>query len=798
MKSTIYPLVLVLLGMAKAGFASPLSIDVSASPSPVGASPYGPGTVTNPQGQELTLDSRSFFLGGQPWIPVVGEFHYARYPRNEWRDELLKMKAGGINTVSTYVFWIHHEEEQGKFDWSGQRSLRDFLTLCQEVGLKAFVRMGPWCHGEARNGGFPDWVQNSGANLRSNDPAFLKLVEPFFKEQAKQMEGLLWKDGGPVVGIQLDNENGNGDYLLTLKDMARADGVDVPFYAMTGWQGGVPSAGLLPLFGGYVDGFWGGSHEEYRREVIFSDVRAVNDLGAQLITRNPDNSKKLAQFPYACVEIGPGMMSGYGKRIKIVPDDAAAMALAKLGSGNNMPGYYMFHGGTNPEGKLSTLHEDHPNQLPVKNYDFQTALGADGQVREQFHLLRQQHLFLQDFGSSLARMPAYFPGQRPANLNDFDTLRWDMRSDGKTGFLFFNNRQPYEPLPEHKDVQFEVKTATGSLLIPRHPTTIPSGSYGIWPVNLDCGGVTLEYATTQPLCRIAASNGVVYFFAALDGIAPELLLRAGTNKVQVTAGNSENLGEAVRVYNLKPGTTPVASVTKANKSSVSFVVLTPEQGRELYRASFAGSDRAILSGATVLDDGNALRLQANSPGDLMFSVFPPVMGLKSGTAKLKGQGDGIFTRFAPTNLRAPTPLNVPSALVQPAGPKATSLRGTDEATWQDAAVYKLSIPASAANRHVLLNIHYIGDAARLYVGDKLFDDNFYNGDPFPLALWRIPATDWPNIHLKVLPFSDGLMGRLPDFATEKIKTARANGTLDQITTTTSEQLEWRLTSTSPR
>ena len=201
------------------------------------------------------------------------------------------MKAGGINTVSTYVFWIHHEEEQGKFDWSGQRSLRDFLRLARKRGLKVIVRMGPWCHGEVRNGGFPDWVQNSGTQLRKNDPAFLELVEPLYAQEAEQMQGLLWKDGGPVIGVQFDNECDHADYLLALKEMARAAGVDVPFYTITGWQGGLPNKELIPLFGGYADGFWGGSREDYRKEFLFTDVRAMNDLGAQLTEQKPGQQR---------------------------------------------------------------------------------------------------------------------------------------------------------------------------------------------------------------------------------------------------------------------------------------------------------------------------------------------------------------------------------------------------------------------------------------------------------------------------------------------------------------------------
>jgi hypothetical protein len=772
--------------------AAPLTIDLTTPIPPASASPYGPGTVTDPQGHTITADNRSFFLDGKPWIPVCGEFHYSRYPRAEWRDELLKMKAGGINVVSTYVFWIHQEEVKDQFDWTGQRSLRDFLQLCQQLGLKAFVRMGPWCHGEVRNGGFPDWIQNSGTKLRSTDPAFLALVKPLYEEEAKQMQGLLWKDCGPVIGIQLDNECSRADYLLALKAMAQSVGVDVPYYAVTGWQGGLPDKNLIPLFGGYADGFWGGRLENYRKEFLFSNLRATNDLGAQLTDRNPANTRLIAQFPYACVEIGPGMMSSYTKRIKIIPDTVAAMALAKLGCGNNMPGYYMYQGGINPDGKLSTLQEDHPNPMPVKDYDFQTALGACGQVRDQFHLLLQQHLFLQDFGPALARMPAFFPDQKPASLGDFDTLRWDMRSDGTSGFLFYSNEQPYIPLPEHKGVQFQIKTGAGTLLIPREPVTIPTGGYGIWPVNLDCDGVLLQYATAQPLCRIDAGGGlVVYFFAALDGIIPEFALRKNGAHTTGIVGAQEAGGE-VRAYQLN--TNAAIRVTKPNGGAVQFVVLTPEQARHVWRTSFAGQDRLILSNATVLTDGTTLRLQSDNVNNLAMSIFPPVPGVTVGTTALTGTTNWIFKRFnLATAIAQPPAINVAVTQEHPPGPGATSLKGTDEETWNDAAVYKLNIPSAAENRRLILNIHYIGDAARLYIGNKLYDDNFFNGDPFAIALWRIPADQWPAIHLKILPYSDALEPRLPSQAQSMVAAAKAGSTLDRVTITTADQLEATVT-----
>ena len=69
---------------------------------------------------------------GECWIPIMGEIHYGRVNREIWKDELLKIKAGGITVIAAYVFWIFHEEEEGQFNFTGNYDLRHFLTLIQE------------------------------------------------------------------------------------------------------------------------------------------------------------------------------------------------------------------------------------------------------------------------------------------------------------------------------------------------------------------------------------------------------------------------------------------------------------------------------------------------------------------------------------------------------------------------------------------------------------------------------------------------------------------------------------------
>ena len=107
----------------------------------------------------------------------MGEFHYSRYPDRYWEESLYKMKACGVDVVSTYVIWIHHEEEEGRYDFTGCRNLRKFLAAADKCGVLIFLRIGPWCHGEVRNGGFPDWLLQKEYEPRTNDERYFACVE---------------------------------------------------------------------------------------------------------------------------------------------------------------------------------------------------------------------------------------------------------------------------------------------------------------------------------------------------------------------------------------------------------------------------------------------------------------------------------------------------------------------------------------------------------------------------------------------------------------------------------------------
>ena len=158
---------------------------------------------------KITYNSQYLMKDGRSWFPVMGEMHYSRYKEDLWEESLRKMKAGGLEIVSAYVIWLHHEEEKGVFDFSGCRNLKRFVELCGRVGIKVLLRLGPWVHGECRNGGFPDWVVDlgeAGVKLRSDDETYLSYVRRYWTQVAKQVKGQMDKDGGPIIGVQLENE----------------------------------------------------------------------------------------------------------------------------------------------------------------------------------------------------------------------------------------------------------------------------------------------------------------------------------------------------------------------------------------------------------------------------------------------------------------------------------------------------------------------------------------------------------------------------------------------------------------
>lgn len=166
------------------------------------------------------------------------------------------------------------------------------------------------------------------------------------------------------------------------------------------------------------------------------------------------------------------------------------LAICKLGSGSNLPGYYMYHGGTNPYNPKHTMAETQAspvtnyNDLPHITYDFQTLLGEMGQPNvTAWNESRLLHQFLADWGEELSQM-------------DVDTLS-----------EHYARRGAFEFVNDYVRILNEEGT---SFVIPQD-----------WQLSEI---VKVNWATVEPFCK--ADNRI--YFVAIDGKKPMLCLNGNT------------------------------------------------------------------------------------------------------------------------------------------------------------------------------------------------------------------------------------------------------------------------------
>ena len=490
-----------------------------------------------------SYNSEYLTCDGRPILPIMGEFHFSRYPETEWKTALENMKTGGVEIVATYIFWIHHEEAEGEWDFSGRRKLKAFLNCCQEAGMKVWLRIGPWAHGECRNGGFPDWLvekeKRGELTLRTDDPQYLKYVDIFFTKIAEQAAGFMDKDGGPIIGIQVENEYGHAGgpsdreegmaHMRTLRAMAKDKGLTAPYVSATGWGGAYVPEGFLPVLGGYVDAPWANhTHELAASEnFLFQPFHDDANIASDFAEGQNGFTFDAGKVPYLTAELGGGLQVTAHRRTYPYPEDIEAQTICMLGAGANLIGYYMYHGGVNPEGKYTTLQESkatgYANDLPVKSYDFQTCLRENGLPSESYYRLRKHHIFIQNTEELLAPAKVYLPGNVPAptGAEDMEALRAAFRYNAAAdcGFLFINNHQRKRKMTEKQitpktPLQFTVPAGEGTRKqIAFDRIHVRTDAILILPYNLpvEIRGEQLRLQKTNA-SYLGCFDGIYYFY----------------------------------------------------------------------------------------------------------------------------------------------------------------------------------------------------------------------------------------------------------------------------------------------
>lgn len=702
---------------------------------------------SNSKGDSIAVTSYYLERNGRPFIPVIGEFHFSRYPSQYWDEELKKMKAGGITIVATYVFWNMHEFKEGVFDWSGDLDVRRFTELCAQNGLEVLMRVGPFAHGEIRNGGLPDWLYGRPIDVRSNDKAYLFYANRLYQEIGKQLKGLMFNDGGPIVGVQLENEyqhssapwgftyqdapsertvagrdrkinqdgvgiNDQGnefadvgrDHMKTLKQLAIKAGLEAPIYTATGWGfATIVEKGSIPVMAGYAYPFWvpGNKPSPF---YLFKNIR-----------QNPDYapvSFDVNLYPSMAAELGTGMAVTYSRRPRVPGESFLPMMVRTVGSGTNGLGFYMYHGGTTPS--VGNFFMAEGAGLQNKGYDYQAPIGEYGRTSSGFYGLKRINQFLKSFGNDLAPL---FPVLPSTNENivpeDTKTLRYSVRSDGNTGYLFMHHFQDHVVMSDLKALKISIATKSGVISFPETGTfTLKAGASAVFPFQVNYDGLDVRMATVQPFCRFTNQNKPYYVMTSIDGIAPEMVFK----------GKVAAKGTGIRV-STRHGNT-VVSFTEGVRSEfqvkgVSILVLPTKDSEHAYLIGKKGSERLIISEALVLENKDELSLISKNEAQFDVAVYPTCGTITSPDAS------EIRSKPSIKNL-AEWSIGVPK--VQP----ILKLLQTDEAHF----VLKAgSLDLSKLN-DLFITFDYRGDRGICMMNGALQTDDLYTSKPWTIGLKR--------------------------------------------------------------
>jgi hypothetical protein len=253
----------------------------------------------------------------------------------------------------------------------------------------------------------------------------------------------------------------------------------------------------------------------------------------------------------------------------------------------------------------------------------------------------------------------------------------------------------------------------------------------------------------------------------VPGIAPEFVFAANSAAAIEAPGTTMARGDGrVRVRGLRTGTDATISVRTSSGARVRVVLLSATDAQNLWRVRFAGADRIVLSSQEVYADGARLHLRAKGQPNFSLAIFPALASPPQAGVALRHTGaDGIFARYSATlPARHVTVTTEKLRDADEIGPirkfnavtwrKVEIALAPSDSAFDSTARYRISVPsdALAGVGDVFLEIRYVGDVARLYAGDELLNDNFYNGTPWRISLDRYrDAIRRGPLELRILP-----------------------------------------------
>uniref|UniRef100_A0A9J7YCF6 Si:dkey-224e22.2 n=1 Tax=Cyprinus carpio carpio TaxID=630221 RepID=A0A9J7YCF6_CYPCA len=309
--------------------------------------------------QGLRADSTHFTLDGAPFRILGGSIHYFRVPRAYWRDRLLKLKACGLNTLTTYVPWNLHEPERGVYLFQEELDLEAYIRLAGELGLWVILRPGPYICAEWDLGGLPSWLlQDKKMKLRTSYSGFTSAVNSYFDKLIPRITPLQYKNGGPIIAVQVENEYGSyakdERYMSFIKEALLSRGISE-----------------LLLTSDNNDGLKCGGVDGGTVAFIYPFINLVSSL----------------LKPLMVMEYWSGWFDVWGEPHHVFPAPEMISIVRELLDRGISINFYMFHGGTS-FGFMNGAVDLGTYKPQTSSYDYDAPLTESGDYTTKYHLLR--------------------------------------------------------------------------------------------------------------------------------------------------------------------------------------------------------------------------------------------------------------------------------------------------------------------------------------------------------------------------------------------------------------------------
>jgi beta-galactosidase len=290
-------------------------------------------------------------------------------PRAYWRDRLRKARAMGLNTVETYVFWNMHETAPGKFDFSGQNDIAEFIREAQQEGLFVILRPGPYVCAEWDFGGYPAWLlKEPGMEVRTSNPQFMAAASRWLHRLGQELAPLQSGNGGPIIAVQVENEYGSfgsdHNYMEQIHQLLIDSGFDRAMLYTADGADELPD-GSLPELPAVINFGTGNAKAEF----------------AKLAKLRPN-------APRMCGEYWDGWYDRWGEKHNTSDAAAETKELEWMLEQGYSVNLYMFHGGTSFGWMNGANIHDKKYGPDVTSYDYDVPVSESGELRPKYFLFR--------------------------------------------------------------------------------------------------------------------------------------------------------------------------------------------------------------------------------------------------------------------------------------------------------------------------------------------------------------------------------------------------------------------------